>query len=318
MNPAGSAISDMAHDDGRDGERGFIIVAVMWILAALAALVVVYSVFVTNTVIVIAGTSDRVQNEAAISSAIEMTSYQLLSREEKARPISGRIDSRIGSTRISTVFVSEAARVDLNVASKELLAGLIAGLGMGPEANDIADRIVGWRKPVTVANVDDDPENTIYRNAGLNYLPRHGPFPHVEELRLVYGISQFLANNLLPFVTVYNGRSSINIKDAAPQAVAALPNMTPERLQVILSARGSDQADTGALAALTGVGDALVTIEGSKAVRMAIDVEFGNGRRVNSEAVVLLLDEGEEPYRLLSRHDNIEEDPGSRSTRNVK
>jgi general secretion pathway protein K len=299
------------------GERGFIIVAVIWILAALAALVVIYSIFVTNTVAVIAGTADRVENEAAVSSAVEMTSYQLLSQEEKARPTSGRFDGRIGSVRISTVFVSEAARIDLNLASKDLLAGLMAGLGVdSDQANDLADRIVGWRKPTTVANADDDPENTIYLNAGLNYLPRHAPFPHVDELRLVYGMPPPLANSLMPFVTVYSGRSSINIRDAAPQIVAALPNMSPEKLQNVLSARQSEQADPTSLIALTGLGEDLVTVEGSKAVRMAIDVEFRNGRRLNSEAVVLLMKDGTEPYRLLSQHDNIEGDPGSGSQRN--
>jgi general secretion pathway protein K len=299
------------------GEGGFIIVAVMWILAALAALVVAYSIFVTNTVAVIAGTADRVENEAAVSSAIEMTCYQLLSQDEKARPTSGRFDGRIGTAKISTVYVSEAARIDLNLASKEFLAGLLVGLGVNDDqANDLADRIVGWRKPMTAAKADDDPENMIYLNAGLNYLPRHAPFPHVDELRLVNGMSQLFANAMLPFVTVYSGRSSINIRDAAPQTVAALPNMTPEKLQGILTARESDQVDPSSLIALTGLGEDLVTTEGSKAVRMAIDVEFKNGRRINSDAVVLLLKDGVEPYRLLSRHDNIEGNPSSRTQRN--
>jgi general secretion pathway protein K len=308
----------MVAADGRgDGERGFIIIAVLWILTALAVLAVIYSIFVINTVTFIAGGTDRVRNEAAISAAIELTCYQLLSVDEKVRPTSGRFNGQIGLEKLSVDYVSEAARIDLNLASKEFLAGLMIGLGEDVErAYDEADRIVAWRKPMRVANADDDPENSLYQNSGLNYLPRHGPFPHADELRLVYGMSGPLVERMLPFVTVFNGRASINILEAAPQVVAALPHMTPEKLQNILSARASDQPDPQSLIALSGFGDDLVTIEGSRAVRMAIRVDFGNGRQVATEAVVLLLKDGIEPFRLLSRRDNIDhDDAGGASNR---
>ena len=42
---------------------------------------------------------------------------------------------------------------------------------------------------------------------------------------------------MLPFVTVFSNLASVNILDAAPQVVAALPGMTPEKLQDVLSQR---------------------------------------------------------------------------------
>ncbi len=52
-------------------------------------------------------------------------------------------------------FRSEAARIDLNSAPKELLAGLFVGLGAPrPAADSYADRIIGWRSPPA----PDDPE----------------------------------------------------------------------------------------------------------------------------------------------------------------
>ena len=41
--------------------RGFIVVAVLWILAALSALVLIYLTFVTNTAVVVAASTERVQ-----------------------------------------------------------------------------------------------------------------------------------------------------------------------------------------------------------------------------------------------------------------
>lgn len=44
--------------------NGFIVVAVLWILAALSALVMIYLTYVTNTAVVVAGTTDRAQIDA--------------------------------------------------------------------------------------------------------------------------------------------------------------------------------------------------------------------------------------------------------------
>ena len=42
------------------------------------------------------------------------------------------------------------------------------------------------------------------------------------------------------------------------------------------------------------------TLAGSKAYRMTIGVESGNGRRSGAEVVILFLESGDEPYRVLS------------------
>ena len=55
---------DRSGERGLRSERGFIVVAVLWILAALSALVMIYLTFVTNTAFVVAASSDRVQAQA--------------------------------------------------------------------------------------------------------------------------------------------------------------------------------------------------------------------------------------------------------------
>src|SRR6266403_3103844 len=56
----------------RGHARGFIVVAVLWILAALSALVLIYLTFVTNTAVVVAGSTDRVQIDALVTAAVEL------------------------------------------------------------------------------------------------------------------------------------------------------------------------------------------------------------------------------------------------------
>jgi general secretion pathway protein K len=282
------------HDRPKD--RGFIVVAVLWILAALSALVLIYLTFVTNTAVVVAASTDRVQSDALVTAGVELAAYQLTAVKAEGRPSSGTFNARMGAARVAVTFRSEAARIDLNAAPKGLLAGLIIGLGGAPaNAADYADRILAWR--ASTAAGEDDPETSSYRAAGISYAPRHAPFPAAEELWLVRGIPPVVVERMLPFVTAFSNMGSINVQDAAPQVVAALPGMTPERLQQVLSQRGDPRFDPRALPGLAGEG---ATLDVSKAYRMTVVIDFDSGRRSASEVVILLLDEGDEPYRVLS------------------
>jgi general secretion pathway protein K len=277
--------------------RGFIVVAVLWILAALSALVLIYLTYVTNTAVVVAASTERIQSDALATAGVELAAYQLTAVRQDVRPSSGTFNARMGAARVSVTFRSEAARIDLNAASKGLLAGLIIGLGGTPaNAADYADRILAWRAPTEAG--EDDPETSSYRTAGIAYAPRHAPFPAAEELWLVRGIPPVVVERMLPFVTAFSNMASINIADAAPQVVAALPGMTPERLQAVLVQRADPRFDPRALPGLVGGEGA--TLEASRAYRMTVVIDFDSGRRSAAEVVILLLEEGDEPYRVLS------------------
>jgi general secretion pathway protein K len=285
----------LRHNDRN--RRGFIVVAVLWILAALSALVLIYLTFVTNTAVIVAASTDRVQSDALVTAGVELAAYQLTAVRQDGRPSSGTFNARMGAARVSVTFRSEAARIDLNAGSKGLLTGLIIGLGNTPSnAADYADRIVAWRAPTEAG--EDDPETSSYRTAGIAYAPRHAPFPAAEELWLVRGIPPAVVERMLPFVTAFSNMASINIADAAPQVVAALPGMTPERLQDVLAQRTDPRFDPRALPALVGGEGA--TLDASRAYRMTVAIDFNGGRRSAAEVVILLLDEGDEPYRVLS------------------
>jgi general secretion pathway protein K len=92
--------------------------------------------------------------------------YQLSGTDVEARPSQGAFRFRLGRGAVAVEFRSEAARIDLNAAPKERLAGLFAGLGARQDAADYyADRIVAWRQAGEVAG--ENPEASAYRSAGL-------------------------------------------------------------------------------------------------------------------------------------------------------
>ena len=283
---------------------GFIVVAVLWMLGALATLASIYAVYVINTATAMSVNDDRLQAEGLMTAALELTTYRLTSADADNRPSRGDFVFRLGRAAVAVDFRSEAGRIDLNSAPKELLAGLFAGLGAKyPNAEYYAQRIIAWR---TAQDPDQrNEEAAAYRAAGLPYGPRQGPFAHVGELALVLGLPPFLVERAQPFVTVLSGRAEINILAAAPEVVAAVPGMTPERLYALLSQVGRGPQNAQFLQRLVG-DQSGITIEAGKTTRVAVRMDLDKGRRVRGEAVILLGSEAGEPFRVLSWRDDFD------------
>jgi general secretion pathway protein K len=284
--------------------NGFVVVAVLWILGALAALVSVYNVYVIDTAAAFTIHDERFRAESLASAAIELVAYQL-TKPAQTRLTHGQFDFRMDQANVAVEFRSEAARIDLNVAPKELLAGLFATRGAHrAKAENYANRIVAWRTNPPKGN---ESEALAYLTAGLRYVPRGAPFPHVSELPLVLDLPIALVERVLPFVTVYSGRPQVNIFDAAPEVIAALPGMARDRLDAFLAQRQTTPGNGQILMPLLGPSQTYATAESSKASRITVRVTFDNGHRLTSEVVVLVFEEGTEPYSILSWRDKLNE-----------
>ncbi len=284
-------------------EDGFVIVAVLWILAALAALVSVYSVHVIDTAAGSKLGETRLEAEALIKAGVELVAYRLIASTEKVPPTSGSFTSRIGKAQVEVGFRSEGARVDLNEAKKPLLAGLLGALGAGTdEAAYYADRIIGWRtKPKAGGG---NAEALSYQRAGSRSLPRQEAFQNVAELRLVLGLPAELVERMLPYVTVFNGRAEIDPMVAEPTVLLALPKITPILVEEVLDVRQSGEPRR--VLDLLGEARTSVAPELRKAVRVNLRIRFDRGRRVAAEVVILLMDGGQDPYRVLAWRDDFD------------
>jgi general secretion pathway protein K len=284
-------------------QQGFVLVAVLWLLAALAALATIFSVYLSNSARALALNDATVQAQALVSAGVELAAYRLQLAGEDARPAQGSFRVRLNGAEISVSFVSEAARVDLNAAPKELLGGLLSALGANEdEAREGADRIIAWRtKPAeeTAGN-----EDALYQAAGRSYPPRQAPFAHVDELGLVLGLTPALVERALPFVTVFSGASGVDVLNAAPEVIAALPGMTPLILKQFLGDRATLPNDDAAIAAALGGAKANATTQKSQAYRILTRIRFPNGRETASE-IVIGLRKAEIPYRVLSWQDDV-------------
>jgi general secretion pathway protein K len=284
----------------RQASDGFIVVAVLWMLAGLSALVSVYAAYVIQTAAGFAMQEDQLRVRALTSAAIELTAFAQLSLSAQERPTSGLFNFRLGAATVAVEFRSEAARIDLNAAPKPLLAGLFALLGEPPAAAEsYADRVIGWRTPAAPGN---DSEALVYQRTG--YQPRGGKFPHVNELALVRGIPAALIERALNYVTVYSARPQLNVFDAAPELVAAVPGITSEQINAVIAARRATPDIKKRVLGGLGPAQQFATADASKTFRTAVDVALDNGLRAKSE-VVILIDRDQAPFSILSWRDGV-------------
>ncbi|BBF93158.1 general secretion pathway protein GspK [Blastochloris tepida] len=294
----------MRHPRPVSARNGFIIIAALWIIAALATLASIYSVYVARSAMALGVNDERVETDQLVTAALELAAYQMSSAAPAARPTKGAFRFRLAGAEVAVEFMSEAARIDLNAARKTMIAGLFAALGAKPDAAAAyAERVVGWRTPPKPDAPDS--EASLYRAAGLPYGPRGAPFDHVAELWLVHGLPPALVERALPFVTVHSGQSDVNVLDAPPEVIAALPGMTPARLDAFLRQRDRLASAPQFVAGALGGNQIGATTRGSSAVRVRTGITLASGRRTVSD-VVIQLGGATNPYEILSWQDDVD------------
>jgi general secretion pathway protein K len=303
--------------------EGFILIAVLWIIAALAMLATIFSIYLANTSVFLSLNDNTIQSEALVSAALELTAYEVSARKPAANspaprsdaslpppPTQGSFNFRLARANVAVKFVSETARIDLNSASPQLMANFFAALGVQPqEAEQYAERIAGWttgpRSQSTFASAQDK-EEALYRAAGRSYSPRGAPFAHVDELSLVLNLPPAIVERAKPFLTVYSGKSQIDVLDAAPEVLAAIPGLTPNLLNSLAEARRSG-ADPQVAARMLGALpiQGVASIEGGDTYRVQVHIRYDNGRQETSE-VVIVTGMADKPYRVLYWRDGVE------------
>jgi general secretion pathway protein K len=288
----------------RDG--GFVVVTALWLLAALAVLATIASIYLTQSARALTALDAAAQMDMLTSAGIELAAYQLSAPATIRRPTHGRFGFRLAKCNVTVEYLSEAARINLNMASKAMLAGLFAALGAdGDAAGQFADRVLGWRGALKPSM--QDAEDGVYRAARLSYLPRRAPFNSADELWLLPGLPPAIVERAMPYVTVYSGIAEINVLDAAPEAIAALPDMTPGRLDAFLSERESLPPDPELVLGALGGKQIGATTGGSDAYRVRIRVILPNGRQKTSEGVIMIPPVGEkEAFHVLAWQEDVD------------
>lgn len=220
------------------------LIAVLWIVSLLALMAagIGSSGRVSGNLAFNAAESARAKAlaEAGINRAV----YHLLTHEPFRRDlVNGAVDLSFAVEEgFAAVLVrDEDGKIDLNAAPIELLTGLLRSVGVEGEgsAETLAARIVDFRDE----DSDISPlgaEDAAYEAAGLGHGANDRPFRHVDELRLVLGITDQLHKRLRRHLTVYADAEGFDFFRASLPALGALPGITPETVDAIRSAGPDD------------------------------------------------------------------------------
>jgi general secretion pathway protein K len=239
---------------------------------------------------------------------LEAASIDLIAEAGVSRAVAGLLEVRAdrrwrtdGSTRniefdgtnIGISVQDELGKIDLNQAEVSLLTNLLRTAGLEPgSAGALAEKIVDWRTATSLKHLNGAKEQD-YRALGSGFHPRNGPFQSVDELMLVMDMTPALFRRIEPALTVYSGRQFLDPQVAPREALRALPNMTPDGVELALAARASQQTTME-----RSTGDIMTPPRG-RAFTIRTEFEKSNRTFVH-EAIVRLTDNPNQPYWLLS------------------
>ena len=247
-------------------EGGTILIALLWILTALAVIALSFS-RETFVEVAAARNSQSLENAYFIArGGIESTIYQLLQKRAMPRinqpelqevpgPLDlGLVTGSLGGGEYKVNIQDESGKINVNSVSEEQLRALTGAAGINkPDADIITDSIIDWRDP------DNDPhlngaENDYYQSLNPPYKAKNGRIDTVEELLLVRGVtplyfygrperdsngSVVYKYGLSRYLTVYSntGRNQVNVNFAPLPVLLSIPGMTPETAKLIYDRR---------------------------------------------------------------------------------
>lgn len=223
---------------------GFVLIAVLAIMAVLSAVVVALLVYVRGFVVEAAIASSDLRTDMLVQSAIALAAHQLFDLGTPGDQVDGqqiRLDAGVVTLRVA----SEGGRVDLNGSGRDLLAAAYRASGArSMTAETFAARVIDWR------DGNDDPmrdgaEAPDYAAAGAAG-PRNASFRSTEDLSYVLGVSPADVAALSDLVTVYNSQGRLDVHSASPELMASLPRMVPETLSAVMALRNKTDAATSA------------------------------------------------------------------------
>lgn len=166
----------------------------------------------------------------------------------------------LGSGYYLVSITDESGKVDINMASDLLLKNLLLNAGVQEEEADIiVDSIMDWKDADDLHRLHGA-ESDYYMSLPTPYKAKDAKFDTIEELLLVKGMTpDILYGNsnrkgIIDFLTVHSKTDKININAAPKEVLMAVPGITPEIADAIISARQVKEITGGEIQGLIAGG----------------------------------------------------------------
>jgi len=223
----------------RAGQRGFALLAVLWLVMLLALIAASFTKTARTQIDLGRNAVEKAKAQALADAGVNRAILGLLEPDPTAR---WRADGTpyvlsLGSGEVRIAIQDEAGKIDLNVASDQLLQGLFTSIGLASdEASALVDAIADFRDPDDLRRLNGA-EDDDYRAAGLSWEAKDAPIEAIEELQQVFGMTPELYRRIAPLLTVHSWEDGIDPLVAPAQTLAAVPGITPAQVEAVLAAR---------------------------------------------------------------------------------
>ena len=282
-------------------QRGIALIAVLWLTVLLTVIASGFAYSMRGEALAARNTMSLAQARAAADGAVERVAFEL--SRPRISPDAWNADGQPhtwndGDVAIAAIAVDEAARIDLNSAPEALLKGLLQNVGgLDPDAAErLLEAIQDWQDTDDLRR-PNGAEAPDYLAAGLKYVPSNARFETTGELRRVLGMTSTLMAKLADSVTVHSRQRGINSSTASRDVLLALPGITPEEVDVFISARREALASrlpVPPLAAAQGLG-----ASPSPVWRVHVEARLPDGVTFARDAVVRPLADPQRPLVVL-------------------
>lgn len=213
---------------------------VLWLLALMTGIVAVFALSARTEALQGRYLSRSAAARLAAEAGVELAALHLQGTDQAKRWVpDGRPNTfQFEGYQIEVAVVDESAKVDLNVATPDLLIGLMTAVGTDyARARQLAGAIADFRDPDGLLTPEGGAESPQYASAGLPYGAKDRPFESVSELRQVLGMDSALYEQLRPHVTVYTGLARPNPTFASSPVLQAM-GLPADQVALILAQRG--------------------------------------------------------------------------------
>ncbi|MBP1611132.1 MAG: gspK2 [Acidobacteria bacterium] len=244
--------------------QGVILIALLWILTALAIIALSFSRETFVELAAARNTRDLSDAYFIARAGITDAAYQLVKKRfqpavrqvelnDAPEPIDlGKVAGTFADGAYDVDIQDESGKISLNYVSEEQLRRLLEVLEIPQTDLDIiADSVLDWRDVDTLHRINGA-EDDYYQTLNPPYQAKNGRIDAVEELLLVRGLtsdyfyghseknpdgSVILRYGLSRYLTAYGLSNRINVNFAPLPVLNSVPGMTPEAANAIFERR---------------------------------------------------------------------------------
>lgn len=246
--------------DIRQQERGFALMAVVWIMALLSVIALSFAAMAKIETCSTMGFKESMEQRFLAEAGMQRAIAELMhERSLKTRNPAGATETiktdptaytrELGTGSYTFRVTDESGKIDINTLTDKtaiVLNNLLRNFGSSEEeANTIVDSILDW-KDADDAHRLYGAEDSYYTSLPTPYRTKNAAFETLEELILVKGMTRDVLygnekrKGIIHFITVHSGAATINMNAAPKEVLMAIPRMTEGLAEIIFARHRSN------------------------------------------------------------------------------